>query len=95
MDSYCIPSYKYDNINIRAIALQGGQSWTSTADHSKWVISSDSSQAYACIGDINRQLGQWKRGGGTYCIQDIGLWQAFKQIISDKDTCSKSVVMEI
>jgi deoxyribonuclease-2 len=64
MPTFCTPQYDYDSINVRAIQLTSSISWDETKDHSKWTISVDR-KGYICIGDINRQFSQSKRGGGT------------------------------
>jgi deoxyribonuclease-2 len=33
-----------------------------------------------CVGDINRQVSQRKRGGATICLQDTDLWKALDGI---------------
>uniref|UniRef100_A0A0A9Y189 Deoxyribonuclease-2-alpha n=1 Tax=Lygus hesperus TaxID=30085 RepID=A0A0A9Y189_LYGHE len=59
----------------------------SRKDHSKWAISASHEKPYVCIGDINRALPQEKRGGGTVCIRNEGLWKAYNDIIDEKDSC--------
>ncbi|CAH8510849.1 unnamed protein product [Schistosoma turkestanicum] len=45
---------------------------------------------WICLGDINRQPHQFKRGGGTMCIQDQKLWQSFYDSIQRVEECSKT-----
>ncbi|CAJ0600388.1 unnamed protein product [Cylicocyclus nassatus] len=56
-------------------------------DHSKWGVSRNANVPAVCIGDINRQMSQYKRGGGAVCIEDAKLWEAFIQSVKDYDTC--------
>ncbi|KAJ1371156.1 hypothetical protein KIN20_033044 [Parelaphostrongylus tenuis] len=51
-----------------------------TKDHSKMARSTYSSKPWLCIGDINRMTSQYVRGGGTICISEKALWEAFKVI---------------
>jgi deoxyribonuclease-2 len=46
--------------------------WHYTKDHSKWAVSD--TEHWVCVGDINRQVSQEKRGGGAICFQHEGLW---------------------
>uniref|UniRef100_A0A0A9X005 Deoxyribonuclease-2-alpha n=1 Tax=Lygus hesperus TaxID=30085 RepID=A0A0A9X005_LYGHE len=75
-------------MNIHEILYKPADiSFKSHKDHSKWAISASSDKPYVCIGDINRALPQEKRGGGTVCISNEGLWKAYNDIIDDKDSC--------
>ena len=71
----------------------GDDEWTSTQDHSKWAITVDGfeqdngKKPYACIGGINRQFSQEKRGGATMCYQSKGLNSALFDIIVDFEDC--------
>merc|ERR1711962_559501 len=56
-------------------------------DHSKYAISTDSKNPYVCVGDINRQYSQFKRGGGTMCIKDARLWKTFKKMVLKAASC--------
>ncbi|VDM69196.1 unnamed protein product [Strongylus vulgaris] len=40
-----------------------------------------------CIGDVNRQESQFKRGGGAVCIQDRKLWKIFYGSVGAYDNC--------
>lgn len=86
LPSYCPPQYTYPSINIRTVSLGPKITWKETQDHSKWGVTISGN--IACIGDINRQAGQRKRGGGTYCTDDRNLWSAFNAVIADKDSCN-------
>ncbi|ELR16855.1 deoxyribonuclease II, putative [Acanthamoeba castellanii str. Neff] len=85
MPTFCKPQYSYNNINVRQVALDSTVTWPETKDHSKWAIATDA--AIFCIGDINRQFSQAKRGGGTVCAQNPNIWAAFKKIIAHADSC--------
>jgi hypothetical protein len=41
--------------------MPDGKTWTTADDHSKWCIGQ--STQWVCVGDINRQHGQFSRGG--------------------------------
>ena len=56
-----------------------GASWLETQDHSKWAVSAASAGA-ACVGDINRQYSQAKRGGGSLCYDKADVFAAFDKI---------------
>jgi deoxyribonuclease-2 len=85
MPTFCKPQYKYNNINVRQVALDSTVTWPETKDHSKWAIATDA--AIFCIGDINRQFSQAKRGGGTVCAQNHNIWASFKSLITNMDSC--------
>jgi deoxyribonuclease-2 len=85
MPSFCKPQYTFNNINVRQVALDSTVTWPETKDHSKWAITTDASMF--CIGDINRQYSQAKRGGGTVCAQNPNIWTAFRKLIASMDSC--------
>ena len=55
----------------------GDGNWTETKDHSKWAVDS---KGTACVGDINRQYSQAKRGGGSLCYDKADVFAAFDKI---------------
>ena len=56
--------------------------WFYTKDHAKWAASVEPN--WVCIGDINRQTSQEKRGGGVICFQDQDVWEQFSKIEKTK-----------
>lgn len=52
--------------------------WHYTHDHAKWAVGTQPD--WVCVGDINRQVSQRKRGGGTICLQDEALWKALDSV---------------
>ncbi|XP_046559146.1 plancitoxin-1-like [Haliotis rubra] len=83
MRSNCSSSYKV--YNVQAISLPGGIHFKETKDHSKWAVSMTGT--WVCIGDINRQLHQLKRGGGTVCLQNKTVWSQFDNSIQAFEKC--------
>jgi deoxyribonuclease-2 len=76
----------YKVFDIQNVSLPDGHWWKVTQDHSKWAITM--AAHWSCVGDINREEGQAKRGGGTVCTLDDDLWTAFQQTIADVNkTC--------
>ncbi len=48
----------------------------------------DNRPKYTCIGDINRQNSQKKRGGGTVCfINNVGVWYSYFNLIDSTENC--------
>lgn len=56
-------------------------------DHSKYVVTDDKKSYHVCIGDINREPSQFKRGGGTMCLQNEMLWSTFRNMIRTTNHC--------
>ncbi|XP_070546907.1 plancitoxin-1-like [Ptychodera flava] len=56
-------------------------------DHSKWAIPTTDSESRICIGDINRQLSQKKRGGGMVCAKLPKVRNTYESFINEIDAC--------
>jgi len=82
IDSVCKP---FKVLELTQVTMPDGKTWTTDGDHSKWCIGQ--STQWSCVGDINRQHGQFSRGGSQYCTYDAGLWRAFKAIIGGVQAC--------
>ncbi|XP_071154082.1 deoxyribonuclease-2-alpha-like isoform X2 [Mytilus edulis] len=85
--SNCTVGYKV--FNIQEITFKDTESvqFSTHKDHSKWAVSRPGGN-WVCIGDINRQDTQFKRGGGQVCFQNSHVWTAFVNLVTDYDTCS-------
>lgn len=62
--------------------------WEYKKDHSKWAISGNQKVPVTCIGDINRMASQFKRGGGTVCINDKDVWNTVTNSIHEIEPCA-------
>uniref|UniRef100_A0A0N5AHC8 Deoxyribonuclease II n=1 Tax=Syphacia muris TaxID=451379 RepID=A0A0N5AHC8_9BILA len=90
LSSSCNTAYKV--MNVLSIRLQNF-TFPSSKDHSKWAISNDDNEPYLCIGDINRQVSQTMRSGGTMCFQNKNLWKVFKKSIIKVEPCKTAKVI--
>ena len=79
-------SFDYNVVNVGSLTATlskaGDSSFEFQKDHSKWAVSEDSSTAWVCFGDKNRELSQDKRGGGALCMVDKNLHATFSSAIS-------------
>ncbi|XGW07839.1 hypothetical protein V3C99_010740 [Haemonchus contortus] len=74
----------YDVKSVKVL----NKKYVNAMDHSKWGVSMKETIPAVCIGDINRQLSQFKRGGGAVCIEDMKLWKTFRQSVNSFEDCS-------
>jgi len=88
MPTFCAGdgNYTHDVQNVSVVEMRDGTSWLETQDHSKWGVSTPFALS-ACIGDINRQYSQEKRGGGAVCFQDQDHWASFDAIVKEAFLC--------
>lgn len=79
----------YHVFNIELISFDTlNVSFSVHHDHSKWALSTNQNKLFVCIGDINRQVDQYKRGGGTLClINNNQVWSEYKNLIKQVDDC--------
>lgn len=85
--NFCKPKYKYQVQNINTVSVNGVE-WGTHQDHSKWGISTSKGSKWVCVGDINRQTSQAKRGGGTVCTKySSKLYAAFNDVAEEIDAC--------
>ena len=85
LPSNCSIPYKVYNIDTMKFPDQGIQ-FNTSKDHSKWAVS-DSKGDWLCIGDINRQMTQFKRGGGQVCFQNHQAWTSFRNLATVTEPC--------
>lgn len=81
LPSDCSQGWKVLDITL----INPGQTFTFKAsqDHSKWAVSTQASSSgggggWVCVGDINRNEAEEKRGGGTVCLRDPVVWKAYR-----------------
>lgn len=76
-------------LDVTEIAFPGpaGPTFSSTDDHSKWCVAPEG--PWACVGDMNRNLEEEKRGGGTLCAQLPTLWKAFQPLVNAWKPCGE------
>jgi deoxyribonuclease-2 len=89
MPSFCKPNHTHQIENVKRVCMSSKICWMHTRDHSKWAISNQN--FIVCIGDINRQYSQEKRGGGTLCMRSKVLWTFLKQSITEIEECGTKI----
>ncbi|XP_030014096.1 deoxyribonuclease-2-alpha [Sphaeramia orbicularis] len=81
--------------------LSPGKRFTFKAsqDHSKWAVSPQGTGqggrgggGWVCVGDINRNEAEEKRGGGTVCLQDAVVWKAYRTAALECEGCDGETV---
>jgi len=87
MTSNCTAKFKV--YKVTHINLPGPVSFKESDDHAKWATSYvqnteyQKSPPWTCIGDINRMKSQFKRGGGTVCLQDYNMAKNFRDSVGN------------
>ncbi|CAH1786252.1 unnamed protein product, partial [Owenia fusiformis] len=82
---YCNITTKIQTIDD--ISMPHNITFSNHGDHSKWAASNTLKAPYTCIGDINRQISQFHRSGGTVCLSHKDVWTAFNSTIAKLDKC--------
>ncbi|KAJ8354553.1 hypothetical protein SKAU_G00221200 [Synaphobranchus kaupii] len=85
-------SLNWKVLNIKTISLGQSTTFNSTLDHSKWAASTGSggqneAGAWICVGDINRNKAEEKRGGGTVCQSNPTVWKAYRNAVKESYPC--------
>ncbi|XP_053286793.1 deoxyribonuclease-2-beta isoform X1 [Pleuronectes platessa] len=68
-------------MNIKRVHLPGSLPFKSYHDHSKWCVSQVYDDDVTCLGDMNREMTQLKRGGGLICSLNPLIYRAFRQAV--------------
>lgn len=93
LPSDCSEGWKVLDITL----LNPGQVFTykTSQDHSKWAVSPTAAGqggGWVCVGDINRNEAEEKRGGGTVCLQDPVVWKAYRTAALDCESCDGETI---
>ncbi|XP_013854911.1 deoxyribonuclease-2-alpha, partial [Austrofundulus limnaeus] len=92
LPSNCSLGWKVLDITL----INPGQtfSFKNTQDHSKWAVSpkAGAGGGWVCVGDINRNEAEEKRGGGTVCLQDPVVWKAYRAAALQCEACGGGTV---
>lgn len=95
--SNCSSKLNYHVMNIEQVEFNFiNISFSVHNDHSKWVVTNELDHfkndndisEIACIGDINRQEDQLRRGGGTVCfLNNHNVWNEYHKTVSKFEDC--------
>lgn len=83
-DSLLVRTWRPDLLNtnmvstVRDACFDNGIAFNDGKDHSKWAVSEK--LPLICIGDINRQESQYKRGGLSLCLTNKDVAEEFRQL---------------
>lgn len=88
LPSNCSGAYHVLDVTEMAFPGPSGPSFRATEDHSKWCVAPQG--PWACVGDMNRNLREEHRGGGTLCAQLPALWKAFQPLVKAWERCQDS-----
>uniref|UniRef100_UPI0037E91075 deoxyribonuclease-2-alpha n=1 Tax=Semicossyphus pulcher TaxID=241346 RepID=UPI0037E91075 len=97
LPSDCSQGWKVLDIKV----INPGQTFTFKAsqDHSKWAVSTKAAGSgpgggggWVCVGDINRNEAEEKRGGGTVCLHDAVVWKAYRMAALQCEDCGGGVI---
>ncbi|XP_042346305.1 deoxyribonuclease-2-alpha [Plectropomus leopardus] len=98
LPSDCSQGWKVLDITL----LNPGQTFRfhTSQDHSKWAVSptaagsgaGEGGGGWVCVGDINRNQAEEKRGGGTVCLQDPVVWKAYRMAALECEACAGGTI---
>ncbi|XP_015228389.1 PREDICTED: deoxyribonuclease-2-alpha-like [Cyprinodon variegatus] len=98
LPSNCSLGWKVLDIKL----INPGQTFPfkATQDHSKWAVSPKAASGgsrgggggWVCVGDINRNEAEERRGGGTVCLQDPVVWKAYRSAALQCEACGGGTV---
>ncbi|XP_044850814.1 deoxyribonuclease-2-alpha isoform X4 [Mauremys mutica] len=86
LPSNCSGPYRVYNIEELGFPAPGPH-FSATVDHSKWCVSTEPAPGWTCVGDMNRNLEEEQRGGGTLCQQDPAVWKSYCALVQSYSKC--------
>lgn len=88
-------SGQYHVSGVTNIEFPGGPFYKATKDHSKWAVTSNSTETWVCVSDLNRNSGGYLRRGGALCTQIPKLFNSFKSLVKTVQPCPHTTVRPI
>ncbi|MBZ3891249.1 Deoxyribonuclease-2-alpha [Sciurus carolinensis] len=85
LPSNCSGTQQVLDVTQTSFPGPSGPSFSATEDHSKWCVAPEG--PWACVGDMNRNLREEYRGGGTLCAQIPAFWKAFQPLVKAWEPC--------
>uniref|UniRef100_A0A8W8P3Q4 Uncharacterized protein n=1 Tax=Magallana gigas TaxID=29159 RepID=A0A8W8P3Q4_MAGGI len=74
-------------INVKEVCFNNNIAFSDGVDHSKWAVAKQS--PWICIGDLNREEAQKRRGGLSVCLKDAIAAKEFRDL---HDKCINSMI---
>ncbi|XP_061633321.1 deoxyribonuclease-2-alpha isoform X2 [Phyllopteryx taeniolatus] len=77
-------------LDITRLSPGGLAAYSNSKDHSKWAVSPLPAAAgggWLCVGDINRNEAEEKRGGGALCQRNAAVWKAYRAAALQYQPC--------
>ncbi|XP_049586309.1 deoxyribonuclease-2-alpha isoform X3 [Syngnathus scovelli] len=93
LPSDCSPGWKV--LDVTRLSPGGLSPYNNSKDHSKWAVSPRPATAdggWLCVGDINRNRAEEKRGGGTLCQRRATVWKAYRTTALECQPCRASAL---
>ncbi|AWP15634.1 putative deoxyribonuclease-2-alpha [Scophthalmus maximus] len=84
-------------LDIELISPGKAFTFKASQDHSKWAVSTEAAGrgvggGWVCVGDINRNKAEEKRGGGTVCLRHPAVWKAYRTAALQCEACGGGTV---
>ncbi|CAG6013708.1 unnamed protein product [Menidia menidia] len=85
--------------DVQRIRPGQASAFRTSQDHSKWAVSPGAGLGlglglglgrgggWVCVGDINRNRAEERRGGGTVCLQQPQVWKAYRDAVLEWEAC--------
>lgn len=65
---------------VKHVRFDNQLAFHTNVDHSKWAVASTRGVPWTCIGDLNRDKTQFRRGGLALCLNDVRVANAFRKL---------------
>ena len=87
---------RHSVLNVREVSVGREDRFSTLKDHSKWAVGGAGGEGglkdakeWICVGDINRQEHQKRRGGGSVCQSSKLVAELYRGMIDEVEPCPK------